>query len=130
MFAYLHSNLHQLRYPLIGLFFLCAGGHTATDDAEYLRQIEAAAKRQAITPITHSSTPTNRAPADDGRISAGLSSQEDFEKALRQQFAGTYAFYQRLSAKGKQQIYTSYQQDNRVSAIRAQTLQLLAGDSR
>jgi len=129
MFTYPHPILHQLRYSLVGLLFLCSVGRAATD-ADYLQQIEEAAKRQAVTPIINSTTPANREPDDNDRIPAGLQSLEEFEKALRQQFAGTYAFYQRLNDEGKQQIYTLYQQGNRVSAIRAKTLQLLAGDSR
>ncbi|MEE4376684.1 MAG: hypothetical protein V2J55_04115 [Candidatus Competibacteraceae bacterium] len=123
------SILRHLGYPLFGSVFLCSFGHAA-NDTDYLRQIEEAAKLQAITPIINSTQPANREPAENNRIPAGLPSLEEFEKALRQQFAGTYAFYQRLNAAGKQQIFTLYQQDNRVSTIRAQTLQLLAGNSR
>ncbi|MEZ5584212.1 MAG: hypothetical protein R3F37_16990 [Candidatus Competibacteraceae bacterium] len=53
-------------------FILCTGGFAATD-TDYLQQIEAAAKRQAITPITHSTQP-NRATTDGDRIPEGLQS--------------------------------------------------------
>jgi hypothetical protein len=128
MFSPLYSIFSPPRYPLIGLLLLCPLGRAATD-VDYLLQIEAAAKRQAATPIINSTTPLPNIPADTDRLPSGLQTQEEFEKALREQFAGTYAFYQRLTAEGKKQIYTLYRQDNRVNAIREQTLQLLAGDS-
>jgi hypothetical protein len=112
------------------LLCLAPASQAAGDPAaEYLRWIEAEAKRQATTSLMNPDATAPGLPADTDRLPLGLQRREDFEKALREQFAGTYAFYQRLSSAGKEQIFQAYRQDNRVSAIREQTLQLLAGGS-
>jgi hypothetical protein len=99
-------------------------GQTATAD-DYLHQIEAAAKRQAATPITtHATAVPNTLDATE-RLPLGLP-QQAFEKSLHDQFIDTYVFYQRLNSEDKVKIFEIYKQDNRLSIIREQTLKLLS----
>lgn len=101
-------------------------------DYDYLREIEEEAKRQAVT-LTTSQTPsssdtalTSSGDTAAERLPPGLE-QAEFERMLRSDFAGTYAFYQRLDTAGKQQVYESYQKDNRLSSIGEQVTRLLGG---
>jgi hypothetical protein len=125
------SSTHS-RLAVFGLCYLLASGlltvplrgQAAAGD-DYLLQIEAEAKQQAANPITTRAVPT---PDIDGameRLPLGLQ-QDDFEKVLREKFSGTYVFYERLNPQNKGRIFTLYQQDNRVSMIREQTLRLLS----
>jgi hypothetical protein len=100
--------------------FSCGQAAKAED---YLLQIEAAAKRQAATPIQATAVP-NTLDATE-RLPLGLP-QEAFEKSLHDQFLDTYVFYQRLNSEDKVKIFEIYKQDNRVSIIREQTLKLLS----
>lgn len=90
---------------------------------DYLRQIEAEAKQQATLPITTRSLPTPSIEVSD-QLPLGLQ-QEEFEKVLRERFAGTYVFYERLTPQNKNRVFSFYKQDNRVGTIREQTLKLL-----
>ncbi|RUQ29233.1 MAG: hypothetical protein EKK68_13200 [Candidatus Competibacteraceae bacterium] len=93
-------------------------------DNGYLREIENEAKQQAATLITGPAAP-EQGPAvvTDDRLATGLD-QSAFDQALRENLPGTYAFYQQLSAPNRQKVYTSYQKDNRLSAISQQIIQL------
>ncbi|MCP5424979.1 MAG: hypothetical protein H6970_07915 [Gammaproteobacteria bacterium] len=125
-----HSKIGLATLLSVALLSVVRVSLGADDEAiDYLQWIEAEAKRQATaTPIdSEASSPT--LPTETDRLPLGLQRQEDFEQALREHFAGTFAFYKRLSPAGKEQIFQAYQQDNRVSAIREQTLRLLAGDT-
>jgi hypothetical protein len=51
--------------------------------------------------------------------------QAEFEASLRDQFYGTYVFYQTLPADGRQTVYNSYRVDPHIASIRAATLELL-----
>jgi hypothetical protein len=111
---------------LIGsLLVLPLDGRTATAYDDYLRQIEADAKRLAATPITTKAAPVENTFDTLERLPLGLQ-KEEFEKVLQDQFIGTYVFYQRLNPDDKGKVFDLYRQDNRVSAIREQTLRLLA----
>lgn len=116
-----------LRCLLAGLLLLPLHGHgQTTDGTNYLFQIEEEAKRRAATPLA-TETPSAPAALDSTeRLPLGLQ-PEAFEKALQEQFVGTYVFYQRLTPEGKRQIFEIYQRDNRVGTIREQTLKLLSG---
>ena len=98
----------------------------AINAEDYLRQIEIEAKRQAATPITIPATAVPISLGATDSLPAGLQ-QESFEKALHDQSIGTYVFYQRLTPQDRARVFASYQQDNRVGAIRELTLQLLSG---
>jgi hypothetical protein len=101
---------------------ICAQA-AAGDD--YLLQIEAEAKQQAANPITTRAVPTPDIDRAIERLPLGLQ-QDDFEKVLHDKFSGTYVFYERLTPQNKGRIFTLYQQDNRVSTIRDQSLRLLS----
>lgn len=93
---------------------------------DYLQQVETEAKRLAATPlITKEATLSGTLDASTERLPLGLS-QSDFEKAMREQFVGTYVFYQRLNPEDKRKIYELYKQDNQVSTLREETLKLLS----
>ncbi len=120
-----------LRGPGAGVRRVCLGvslsllcGQAAKAD-DYLRQIEADAKRLAATPITTRATAVPNTLDATERLPLGLP-QEAFEKSLYDQFIDTYVFYQRLNSEDKVQIFEIYKQDNRVSTIREQTLKLLS----
>lgn len=99
---------------------------------DYLREIEEEAKRQAATLTTSQGSSSSAATLTSSgdtlteRLSPGLE-QAEFEQVLRSDFAGTYAFYQRLDTAGKQQVYEAYQKDNRLSSISEQVTRLLGG---
>lgn len=97
-------------------------------DDQYLREIEAEAQRQAATLITGPAAPELGPAATDAsdRVAAGLD-QPAFEQALRTHLPGTYAFYQQLSVPNRQQVYVTYQQDNRLTAISRQIVKLTSG---
>ena len=116
-----------------GASFLPLGYAGNYDDD--LRAVETEAKGLATTLKTTNAKPLDSSPsrpatldivANEERLPLGLQS-EAFEKTLREEFLGTYAFYQKLSAEDKQWVFQLYQQDNRISVIRQQTLQLLSG---
>lgn len=128
-----HCNTFRL-LCLISSILLIPSSH-ATSYQEYLSQIEAEAKGLASTlkttqskrvPTASSMATTPDIPTAKERLPLGLQ-QEAFEATLREDFVGTYAFYQKLSSKNKQRIFQLYQQDNRVSVIRERTLKLLSG---
>jgi hypothetical protein len=96
---------------------------------EYLRQVETEAKRLAATPVmTKAATLPGTLDATTERLPLGLL-QSDFEKAMREQFVGTYVFYQRLNSEDKRKIYELYKQDNQVSTLREETLKLLSSST-
>lgn len=103
----------------------------AFDSDNYLQQIEEEAKRQAATPTT-STSPTPAAPsgtsplASRDRLPLGLR-QDAFEELLETEFMGTFTFYQRLSRADQRRVFEGYKKDNRVSAIRDQTLRYFGG---
>jgi len=105
---------------------LPSGGQAAAGD-EYLERIEAEAREMATTPITTRSATAAEGLGATGRMPLGLQ-QEEFEITLRDEFVGTHVFYQRLSAQNKRRIFELYRRDNRVSAIRAETIKLLSGE--
>ncbi len=107
-----------------GLLLLSSGSQAATAD-DYLQQIETQARQRAAMPITTKAAATTNL-EDTERLLPGLQ-QEIFEKTLREQFIGTYVFYQRLDAQDRTRIFEVYKQDNRVGAIREHTLKLLSG---
>lgn len=100
-------------------------------DENYLREIEDEARRQATILITR---PPQAAPAaataqPDGksdRLEAGLA-PATFEQALRRSLPGTYALYQQLDAKRKQEIYRAYQNDSQLATLSARIAQLAGG---
>lgn len=100
-------------------------GEAASVD-EYLREVEEDAKRIATNPVTSEDGSITNSFGTAERLPLGLE-QEDFEKILREQFMGTYIFYQRLNAQNKQAIFEMYKKDNRASTVRTQTLKLLSG---
>jgi hypothetical protein len=108
-----------------GLLFIPLDGQTATAYDDYLRQIEADAKRLAATPITTKAAPVENTFDTIERLPLGLQ-REEFEKVLHDQFIGTYVFFQRLNPDDKRKVFDLYRQDNRVSTVREQTLRLLA----
>ncbi len=97
-------------------------------DDSYLREIEDEVKRQAATLIVDqpSSTPTTATDGATERLAPGLS-QAAFEQALRKSLPGTYTLYERLKAPGKQQVYESYRNDNRLANISENVTRLLGG---
>ncbi|MCB1602869.1 MAG: hypothetical protein KDI66_22830, partial [Xanthomonadales bacterium] len=60
------------------------------------------------------------------RLAAGLD-QATFERALRENLPGTYAFYQRLGPDQRKQVYETYRSDNRFASISEQVARLLSG---
>ena len=107
----------------ISLLSLLCGQAAKAED--YLRQIEADAKRLAATPITTQATAVPNTLDATERLPLGLP-QEAFEKSLHDQFLDTYVFYQRLNSEDKVKIFAIYKQDNRVNIIREQILKLLS----
>jgi hypothetical protein len=107
------------------LLFAPLDGQTTTAYDDYLRQIEADAKRLAATPITTKDASVENTFDTIERLPLGLQ-KEEFEKVLRDQFMGTYVFYQRLNPRDKRKIFNLYRQDNQASTIREQTLRLLS----
>lgn len=51
--------------------------------------------------------------------------QDEFEQSLENQFYGTYVFYAKLSAEGRQVVYESYLADPHIASVRAATLDML-----
>ncbi len=97
----------------------------------YLREIEDEASRQAATLVIGEPQPTpapSTAVVDDttDRLAAGLDPAA-FERILRENLPGTYAFYQQLDPGRKQQVYESYRNDNRLASISEQVARLLSG---
>ncbi len=100
----------------------------------YLREIETQAKRQAtmlpsdsaiLAPGAASvSSSGSSLIGDVERLPLGLK-QSAFERSLREEFIGTYNFYRKLSTENKLKVFQRYQQDNRISTIRDETLSLL-----
>ena len=107
------------------LTLLPLSGQAATAE-DYLHQIEIDAKRLAATPITIPAAAVPNSLDATNPLPSGLQ-QEPFEKALHDQSIGTYVFYQRLKPEDKARVFASYQQDNRLGAIRELTLELLSG---
>jgi hypothetical protein len=103
-------------------------GQAAPAD-DHLREVESDAKRLATSPVTTEDAGILNTLGSVERLPLGLQ-QGDFETALREQFMGTYLFYQRLNALKKRKVFEIYQKDNRVSSVRAQTLKLLSSKSR
>jgi hypothetical protein len=126
----------------IAALLLCLGGSVQFPPLGYagsydddLRVVETEAKRLATTLKTANAIPLDSSPSmpatldivtNEERLPLGLQ-PDAFEKTLREEFLGTYAFYQKLSAEDRQWVFQLYQQDNRISVIRQQTLQLLSG---
>ncbi len=96
---------------------------------DYLREIEEEAKRQAtnlvIDPSQAASGTTAVGDISD-RLATGLD-QATFERALRENLPGTYAFYQRLGPDQQKQVYETYRSDNRFASISEQVARLLNG---
>ena len=118
-----------------GMLFVPLGWATSYED--YLHQIEAEAKSLAATLQTKQALPTPAAALGSATPSMAIAKerlplgmrQEQFEMALHDEFVGTYTFYQRLQPQDKRKIFQLYQQDNRVSIIREQILEALAGSA-
>jgi phosphate-selective porin len=98
----------------------------------YLREIEEEAKRQAamLTIDQASSNPvaataTNKGETTVDRLASGLD-QAGFEQALRETLPGTYALYQQFDTTRRQNVYAAYQNDNRLTGITEQVIQLLS----
>ncbi len=106
----------------------------ASDYNNYLRQMETEAKRLAATLHTNEASSESAAVVPNS-VTSGMAStrerlplglqQDAFEAILRQEFLGTYTFYQKLSADDRLRVFKRYQQDNRISTIREETLDLL-----
>jgi hypothetical protein len=104
-------------------------------DDSYLREIEEEAKRQAtmltidqVAPSRSETTTTaNKDETMADRLASGLD-QATFEQKLREILPGTYALYQQFDAARKQQVYTAYQNDNRLANISEQVIQLLSAN--
>ena len=95
----------------------------------YLREIEEEAKRQATNLVidpSPSALGTTAVGDMTDRLAAGLD-QATFERALRENLPGTYAFYQRLGPDQQKQVYETYRSDNRFASISEQVAQLLNG---
>lgn len=110
------------------LTFLPSSGPAATAD-DYLREVESDAKRLATSPVTTENPVILDTISSVERLPLGLQ-QGGFETTLREQFMGTYLFYQRLSTQNKRKVFEIYRKDNRVNSVRAQTLKLLSGKNR
>lgn len=110
------------------LLIIPSYGRAATAD-DHLREVESDAKRLATSPVTTEDTSILNTLGSAERLPLGLQ-QGDFETTLRDQFMGTYLFYQRLNATSKRKVFEIYQKDNRVSSVRAQTLKLLSNKNR
>ncbi|MCB1823927.1 MAG: hypothetical protein KDJ54_04810 [Candidatus Competibacteraceae bacterium] len=96
---------------------------------DYLREIEEEAKRQAASLVIDPSPPAlGTATVDDStdRLMAGLN-QAAFERVLRENLPGTYAFYQQLGADQQRLVYEAYRNDNRFASISEQVTRLLSG---
>lgn len=117
------------RAGLIGLLLLAAPLLLGADDS-YLREIEEEAKRQAVKLTVSPTPPRSTAPASAAgeapteRMASGLD-QAGFEQALRTALPGTYALYQQFDPPRKQRVYAAYQDDNRLTGISEQVIQLL-----
>lgn len=120
-----HRRIRKLCYLLTGSLWCFPLGIQAAPGDEYLRQIETEAKQQAVNPATTRNGPIFSGTDTAERLPLGLQ-QRDFEKVLQDRFPGTYVFFDRLNAQNKNRIYALYQQDNRVSTLRDQTLRLLS----
>jgi hypothetical protein len=119
----------RLLYLIIGsLLIIPSPGRAATAD-DYLREMESDAKRLATSPETTQDADILDTLGSAERLPLGLQ-QGDFETLLREQFMGTYLFYQRLNAQSKRKVFKIYQKDNRVSSVRAHTLKLLSSNNR
>lgn len=97
-------------------------------DDNYLREIEEEARRQATALTGGPTQPGSSVDSGSDRLVPGAS-QASFEKALRDSLPGTWAFYLRLDSASKQQVYESYQKDNRSSAISEQIIRLQPKDN-
>lgn len=113
-------------WPLTGLLLIASPLFGADDN--YLREIEEDAKRQATVLIAGPVQPGAAMDSGTDRLAAGAD-QASFEKALRDNLPGTWAFYLRLDPAGKQQVYEAYQQDNRFSDISEQIIRLQPKDN-
>ncbi|QQS53841.1 MAG: hypothetical protein IPM89_13495 [Candidatus Competibacteraceae bacterium] len=98
-----------------------------TDD--YLHEIEEEAKRQAASLVIDPSQPALGTAAigdTTNRLMAGLD-QVAFERVLRENLPGTYAFYQQLGPDQQRLVYETYRNDNRFASISEQVARLLSG---
>lgn len=115
----------KLLYLIVSLWGIPVYGEAASVD-EYLREVEEDAKRLATNPVRAEDGVILDTLDTAGRLPLGLE-QEGFERILREQYRGTYLFYQRLNAQNKLDVFNIYKKDNRVSTVRSQTLKLLSG---
>lgn len=106
----------------------------AADVEQQLRQAEQDLLRQALQVPTagnasgdaQSSAITRPLPSSPNReqLPTGLLNPTELGAVLARDFAGTFSFYEKLNSAQKQQVFQLYQRDNRVSAVREQTLRL------
>jgi hypothetical protein len=122
--TYPHPLAFGLLFLGIGYLLNTPSVSQAAKGDDYLLEIEAEAKRQATIPISSGITSISASVNATERLPLGLQ-KEDFEKALRDNVAGTYVFYEQLTPQNKEQIFSLYQRDNRVGSIREHTLRLL-----
>lgn len=114
---------------LIGSLLIVPSYGRAASTEDYLREVESDAKRLATSQVPTENAGILNTLSSVERLPLGLR-QGDFETTLREQFVGTYLFYQRLNAQNKRKVFEIYNKDNRVSSVRTQTLKLLSGKNR
>lgn len=115
-----NGHMRMLRVtPLLALLVSLQLSSPALANS-YLSELEAEANNTGEQPQT-TAKPNGGWPKTKQRLSSQLDdglSHEEFEQSLRDNYYGSFIFYNRLSDWNKKQVYASYQKNNDIEMIR------------
>jgi hypothetical protein len=119
------------RILVAGLVLWALPGMTLQANDDYLSMLEAEAgdtdgkSGVSAAPVSHKQPAKKHYAKKSDVILSGLDF-EGFEEELDSNYSGSHSLYVKLSSRNRQQVYKSYKEDNRISAIREKIVKLLS----
>ena len=119
------------RILVAGLVLWALPGMSLQAKDDYLSILEAEAgdtdgkPEVSAAPVSHKQPVKKHYVKKSDVIQSGLDF-EGFEDELDSNYSGSNLLYVKLSSRNRQQVYKSYKEDNRISAIREKIVKLLS----
>ena len=119
------------RVLVAGLIFWALPGMSLQANDDYLSILEAEAgntngkSTMSTASVSHKQPAKKRYAKNSDVIQSGLDFG-GFEEELGSNYSGSHFLYVKLSKRNRQRVYSSYKEDNRISAIRERIVKLLS----